>query len=97
MDQVHRQIVKVIFDWMRTFWSVLFTFVKTRNRFKIHSMWRFDIGQHIRHAFIELFRPNDFVILAAIHDKPAEVIGHCSPVNVRVHWTAEPNGITREQ
>ena len=97
IDQMHRQIVKVILNRVRTFGAVAFGFIKPWNGFQIDRVGRFDLIQHILHAVVEAFRPEDLVIATTVHDKRRNVPGHCGPVNVWIHLAAPANGIAREQ
>ena len=82
---------------MRTFGAVAFGFIKPWNGFQIDRVGRFDLIQHILHAVVEAFRPEDLVIATTVHDERRDVPRHCGPVNVWIHRAAPANGITREQ
>mgnify|MGYP000934963740 CR=1 FL=1 len=97
VDQMHREVVKVVFNRMRALGAVPFAFVKPGDFFEVDRVRGLDRVQHVAHAVVERLRPDDFIVFAAIHNEGADVAGLAGPVDVRVHWAAPTDGVTGEQ
>ena len=67
--QMHRQIVKIIFNRVQAFGAVALAFVELRDLFQINFMRGFDVFQNLPHAFVKFLGEKDLVIAPAIDDE----------------------------
>ena len=66
VDDMHRQIVKIVLDRMRALGAVAFAFVEAGNTGQIDRVFRRDIVQHALHSVVEILGPENAVIAPAI-------------------------------
>jgi len=97
VDQMHRQIVEIVFDRVCPFGPVPFAFVKAGDFAEFDLLLRVHLIQHVCHAVVEAFGPEDVVVAAAVHDERADMSGHRGPVYVRVHRATPANRVAREK
>ena len=96
-DQMHRQVIEIILNGMRTLWPVSFALVEAGDGRQINTVRRLDRVEHVLHAVVKTLGPDDLVVLATVHNECAHMTCLTRPVNVGVHRAAPPNCITRKQ
>lgn len=97
VDQMHRHIVELICNGMGAFWSVPFAFVKAWDPGEIDGMGSLGVVEHVLHAGVEIFGPENFVVAPTVHDERRDVAGHGGPMDVRLHRAAPADGIAGEK
>ena len=95
--QMHREILKVIFNRVRALGAVAFAFVETGDFGQINFIGCFDSVQNVLHAVVEFLGPENFVVAPAVDVERADMAGHGRPVNVRIHRATVFDGVACEQ
>ena len=93
VDQMHRHIVKIVFNIVQPLRPMAFTLVEARDFLKTDLMRRLYGVEYFLHPVVELFGPKNVVITPAIGHKCAHMSRHRTPVNVRVHRAPPSDGI----
>ena len=97
IDQMHRQVVEIGLDRVGAFGAVAFGFVEAGNRLEVDLVPGLDRAQHLAHAVIEFFGPENLVVAATVDDECRDMARHGGPVNIRLHRAFPADGVAGKE